>query len=243
MSFLSRTERVLGKEGTALLAQKRVAVFGVGGVGSYVCEALARAGVGALDIFDGDAVAPSNLNRQLEALCSNVGMPKAAEMAKRIADINPACAVRAEQVMYTAENAQLYPFNRYDYVVDAVDMVSAKLEIIARANAAGVPVVSCMGTGNKLHPELFRLGLIEDTSVCPLARVMRRELKKRGIGKVRVVYSTEQPTVRDADARDGRAERVELKGKHPAPGSVSFVPGAAGLIIAGAVVRALAGVE
>ncbi len=230
---MTRTERVLGRGAVERLAEKRVAVFGAGGVGGHVCEALARGGVGALDIFDMDTVAPSNLNRQVEALLSTVGQPKAAAMKARIADINPACRVVAHSVCYTPENAAAYPFGAYDYVVDAVDMVTAKLAIIENARVAGVPVISSMGTGNKLHPELFRLAYIEDTSVCPLARVMRKELKNRGIKKVLVVYSQEEPV--QAGAEGGVKTRT--------PGSVSFVPGAAGLIIAGAVVRGLLGMK
>lgn len=229
----SRTAMLLGEEGLNLLAQKRVAVFGVGGVGGYTCEALARAGVGALDIFDRDTVAPGNLNRQIIALQSTLGQPKVAVMKARIADINPGCRVVAHEVFYTPETAENYPFDGYDYVVDAVDNITAKLELITRAKAAGVPVISCMGTGNKLHPERLALMDISKTSVCPLARVMRKEIKDRRLGKVRVVCSTEPPL----------KPRIPQGQDSHLPGSVSFVPGCAGLMIAGEVVRSLLGLE
>lgn len=235
MVDFSRTEMLLGNEGVALLATKRVAVFGVGGVGGHACEALVRAGIGALDFFDMDTVAPSNINRQIVALQSTIGMPKAEVMARRAADINPACRVLAHQVCYTPETAPSYPFDVYDYVVDAVDMVTAKIEIIARAKAAGVPVVSCMGTGNKLHPEQLAVMDIAKTSVCPLARVMRRELKNRGIRQVTVVCSSEEP-LKPATHDENIPHRQAR-----VPGSVSFVPGSAGLMLAGVVVRGLLG--
>lgn len=241
----SRTEMLIGPDGVALLSGKTVAVLGVGGVGGHVCEALARAGIGGLALFDDDVVALSNLNRQLVALHSTLGQPKVEVMARRIADINPACRVEAHRLFYTPQNADTVDFAAYDYVVDAVDTVSAKLEIIARARAAGVPVISCMGAGNKLHPELFCVAPIEKTSVCPLARVMRRELKKRGITGVRVVYSTEQP--RQPRPQAAAPPSCTADGGRPGtpkqnpPGSISFVPGAAGLVLAGAVVRDLLG--
>ncbi|MDL2325201.1 tRNA threonylcarbamoyladenosine dehydratase, partial [Ruminococcaceae bacterium OttesenSCG-928-A16] len=191
--LFARTEMLVGEDAVALLAAKRVAVFGVGGVGGFVCEALARAGIGQLDIFDDDVVSISNLNRQIVALQSTVGRRKTSVMAQRIADINPACVVTEHAVFYTPQNADDYPLGVYDYIVDAVDTVSAKLEIITRAVAAGVPVISAMGAGNKLHPELFEVADIEKTSVCPLARVIRKELKKRNIHGVKVVYSKEEP--------------------------------------------------
>lgn len=236
----SRTAMLIGGEGVELLAQKRVAVFGIGGVGGHVCEALARAGVGALDLFDGDTVAKSNLNRQIVALHSTIGQPKCRVMASRIVDINPACRVGAFQVFYTPANAREFPFDGYDYVVDAVDMVTAKLEIIARAKAAGVPVISSMGTGNKLHPEGFYVADIAQTQMCPLARVMRKELKKRGISGVPVVCSREEPR---APACAPPPEEDAAYRKRQTPGSISFVPAAAGLVLAGAVVRGLLGLE
>lgn len=231
---------LVGDEGVRRLAQKRVAVFGVGGVGGAVCEALARAGIGALALFDNDRVSESNLNRQIVALHSTIGQQKVAVMAQRIADINPDCQVRVFPIFYTPQNAGRYAMDGYDYVVDAVDTVTAKLEIILRARSAGVPVISAMGAGNKLHPECFEVADIEKTSGCPLARVMRRELKKRDIHGVKVVYSKEpplhpRPAPGDEACGDGPAERT--------PGSISFVPGAAGLVLAGAVVRDLLGLE
>lgn len=245
--FESRTAMLLGEEGVRALAQKRVAVFGIGGVGGHVCEALARAGVGALDFFDDDVVSESNLNRQIVALHSTLGQPKCEVMAKRARDINPDCKAIAHPVFYMPEVADLYPFDDYDYVVDAVDTVSAKIEIITRARAAGVPVISSMGTGNKLHPESFYVADIAKTNTCPLARVMRRELKKRGIAGVKVVCSTEEPMTPGAccssEAQAPETNTPDRSGapKRAVPGSVSFVPGAAGLVLAGAVVRDLLG--
>lgn len=234
----ARTAALIGENGVATLGQKRVAVFGLGGVGGHVCEALARAGIGTLHLFDGDIVAKTNLNRQIVALHSTIGQFKCDVMAKRILDINPSCQALAFNVFYTPQNAQQYPLNSYNYVVDAVDMVSAKIEIIIRAKMANVPVISCMGAGNKLHPEGFCVDDISKTSVCPLARAMRSQLKKRGIEKVQVVYSKELPIApqkKMQNPNDGNA----LYQKQNAPGSVSFVPAAAGMVLAGAVVRQL----
>ncbi len=235
MSFSQRTALLLGEGGLSTLAGAHVAVFGIGGVGGFVAEALARAGLGRLSLFDGDTVAESNLNRQIIALRSTLGQNKAQLMARRIADINPACIVSAHPVFYTPENAPSYPFSGYSYIVDAVDMVTAKLEIIARAKAAGVPVISSMGAGNKLHPECFEIADISQTSVCPLARVMRRELKQRGITGVKTVFSREE-------AQKPKAPATAEGGRLP-PGSLSFVPGAAGLVLAGAVVRDILHIE
>ena len=242
----ARTALLLGEQGVAALAQKRVAVFGIGGVGGHACEALARAGVGALDLFDDDIVSESNLNRQLAALHSTLGQPKAEVMRRRIADINPVCRVTAHRVFYLPQNAGDYPLDIYDYVVDAVDTVSAKIALVENAYAAGVPVICSMGAGNKLHPELFTVADIEKTSVCPLARVMRTELRKRGIRGVKVVYSTELPRAPETAAlpEAGQAEAVPGRPGTPKqnpPGSISFVPAAAGLVLAGAVVRDLLG--
>ncbi len=223
MSIFERTELVLGADALEKLKNARVAVFGVGGVGGYVVEALARCGVGALDIFDKDTVAESNINRQIIALHSTVGLYKTDVMKARINDINPDCAVTAHRVFYTPDNAGGFDFSVYDHIVDAVDMVSAKIEIIVRAKAAGVPVISCMGTGNKLDPARLEVTDIYKTSVCPLARVMRAELKKRGVEGVKVVYSREEPK----------------KTGQRTPGSISFVPPVAGFIIAGEVIKDL----
>ncbi len=230
-----RTAMLIGKHGMEALAKKRVAVFGVGGVGGHVCEALARAGLGALDIFDGDTVTESNLNRQIVALHSTLGLLKCEAMAARVADINPACAVRAHGVFYTPQNAGEYPLTPYDFVVDAVDMVTAKLEIIARAKTAGVPVISSMGAAGKLRPEGFRVMDIAKTRGCPLARVMRKELKKRGISNVPVVCSEEET----APPRLVPPQEPGVPRKRSVPGSISFVPAAAGLVLAGEVVRSL----
>ncbi len=229
MSFSQRTSLLVGEDGVRVLQQSHVAVFGLGGVGSFAAEALARAGVGRLSLFDGDTVCASNLNRQLVALHSTLGQNKAEVMAKRIADIHPACETFVYPVFYTPQNAQDYPFSAYHYVVDATDMVTAKLEIIRRAKAAEIAVISCMGAGNKFHPECFEVADISKTEVCPLARVMRRELKKQGITKVKTVFSKENPFVASNTSND---EKLPC-------GTLSFVPGAAGLVLAGAVVRDL----
>lgn len=229
----SRAALLLGREGLARLERARVAVFGVGGVGSFCCEALARAGIGALDLFDPDTVTPSNINRQIIALHSTVGRLKAQVMQERIADINPGAAVRAFPVFYAAENAAEYPLDGYDYVVDAIDTVSSKLVLIERARAAGVPVLSCMGTGNKRDPARFRIDPIERTSVCPLARVMRYELKRRGIAGVRVLWSDEPP-LSPAPSEEA------APGRRQVPGSLSFVPPVAGMLLAGEVIRSIA---
>ena len=189
----SREELLIGKAGLEKLRQARVAVFGIGGVGSYVVEALARSGVGALDLFDSDTVALSNINRQLIALESTLGRPKVEAAKERVLQIDPACRVEARQLFFTPENAGEVGFSQYDYVADAIDTVTGKLELIRRCREAGVPVISCMGTGNKLDPTAFRVTAIEKTSGCPLARVMRRELKKRGITGVKAVWSPEEP--------------------------------------------------
>ena len=226
----SRTARVYGEEAVDKLAFSKVAVFGVGGVGGFACEALARAGVGAIDIFDKDTVSLSNINRQIIALHSTVGKSKVEIMKGRIEDINPDCKVNAYNVFYLPENADEYDLSRYDYVIDAVDTVLAKLEIVRRAYKLGVPVISAMGAGNKTDPTLFKVADIKETSVCPLARVMRRELKARGINKLKVVYSTEPAACcGELDSESGKMS----------PGSLSFVPSVMGMIIAGEVVKDL----
>lgn len=233
MHRFSREEQLIGPQGMEALGRARVAVFGAGGVGGYVIEALARAGVGAMDIIDHDSISLTNCNRQVLALESTLGMPKAQAAAQRVGDINPGCRVRGLPLFFTGEGDGL-DFARYDYVVDAVDTVAAKLSLIRLCREVGTPVVSCMGTGNKLDPTAFRVAEIEKTSVCPLARAMRRELKKLGIAGVRVVYSTEPPC-----APMGPAE--EKGSGRPAPGSLSYVPAAAGLLLAAVVVNGLLG--
>ena len=255
-AFESRTAMLLGEAGVEKLRSAHVVLFGLGGVGGYVAEALARAGVGALTLVDDDRVAESNLNRQIIALTTTVGMPKTQAAAQRVLAINPACKVVEKALFYTPETADQGPLEVQDtvdaaraegadYVVDAVDTVTAKLEIIARARAAGVPVISCMGTGNKLHPELLRLSVLEKTEGCPLARVMRRECRARGLKNVPVVYSPEQPLAPAAEfaANEGPGPQRGGAPRRQTPGSVSFVPGAAGLILAGKVIRDIVGAE
>lgn len=233
----ARTQILLGRDGMERLAASRVAVFGIGGVGSFAAEALARCGIGALDLFDNDTVSLTNLNRQLIALHSTVGLPKVEVMARRILDIDPNIQVTPHQVFYTAENADQFPLEAYNYIVDAIDTVSSKLLLVERAQAAGVPILCSMGTGNKLDPSRFTITDISRTSVCPLARVMRRELKKRGIAHCKVLYSTEEPRKPKEESQEDVPQ-----GKRSVPASISFVPSCAGLMIAGEVVRDLAGV-
>ena len=226
----TRTAYVLGEDAIEKLSGASVAVFGVGGVGGYVCESLARSGIGNIDIFDKDVVSPSNINRQIIALHSTVGRPKVEVMKERILDINPDCSVKTHEVFYLPENADEYDLSKYDYIVDAVDTVSAKLELISRAKALGVKVISAMGAGNKTDPTLFKVADIQKTEGCPLARVMRRELKKRGIGKLKVVYSPEEPI---------KSPYFDSESGKNLPGSLSFVPSVMGLIISGEVIKDL----
>ncbi len=226
-----RTEQLIGEQALKRLAKSRVAVFGIGGVGGYVAEALARCGVGFLDLFDNDVVSESNLNRQIIALHSTLGAYKVDVMKTRIADICPAIQVRAHRCFYMPENADMYPFSAYDYVVDAVDTVTAKLTIIERAKAANISVISCMGTGNKLDASKLQVTDITKTDTCPLARVMRKELRDRGIDHLKVLFSSEPP-------RKPKTESLNEAGKHP-PASIAFVPATAGLLIANEVIRDL----
>ena len=229
MERFCRTELLIGTDGMAALKGARVAVFGVGGVGGYVVEALARSGVGALTLIDPDRVSKSNINRQIIALSSTVGEYKTHAAKARVLDIHPDCKVETREIFYTPETTD-FDFSSFDYVVDAVDTVSAKLAIIERAQRAKIPVISSMGAGNKLNPTLFEVADIAKTSVCPLARVMRRELKKRGIEHVKVVYSKEEPQPAKAvDEQTGKA----------IPASIAFVPSVVGLIIAAEVVKDL----
>lgn len=218
---------LIGDDAFQKLKNASVAVFGVGGVGSYVVEALARAGVGRLLLVDNDTVSMSNVNRQLIALTSTVGKPKVEVAAQRVHDIDPSCAVETKMMFYTPDNADEIDLSAFSYIVDAVDSVTAKIELITRAKALGIPVISCMGAGNKLDPTRFEVTDIYKTSVCPLARVMRYELRKRGVKNCKVVFSTEEPVL----SKDGK--RV--------PASISFVPSAAGLVAASAVVHDLIG--
>ncbi len=229
----TRSVPILGEDGLAALQSARVAVFGIGGVGGHLCEALARAGVGELHLFDKDTVSLTNINRQAVALHSTVGLPKVEVMKARIADINPDCRVVTHEVFYLPENADAYDLSGYDYIADAIDTVSAKIELICRAKAQGVPIISAMGAGNKLDPSAFRVSDLSKTQGCPLARIMRRELGARGIKHLCVVYSEEKP----------QPSRLPSEhGKHT-PASLSFVPPVMGLIMAGKIVRDLAGIE
>ena len=227
-----RTALLLGKASVEKLARKRVAVFGVGGVGGFVCEGLVRAGIGAIDIVDKDIVAISNINRQLIALHSTVGKNKVDVLEERLKDINKNLIIKKYKCFFLPETSETFDFREYDYVVDAIDTVTVKIELILKAKEAGVPIISAMGAGNKLDPTAFQVSDIYKTSVCPLARVMRRELKKRGVEKLKVVYSKEEPIKPQFE-----------EGEEVVPGSISFVPPALGLIIAGEVVKDLIRVE
>lgn len=231
-----RTAMLLGEDAVQKLQNARVAVFGLGGVGGYVVEALARSGIGALDLIDNDSIGLSNLNRQILATHTTLGLPKTEAAKARVLDINPRCSVTTYEVFYTPETADQFDFTKYDYIVDAIDTVTGKLCLAERAVAANVPIISSMGTGNKLDPSAFQVADIAKTSMCPLARVMRRELGKRGIKHMKVVYSQEE-----AMEPKGWEEEARELGKRQIPGSVSFVPGAAGLLLAGEVIRDLAG--
>ncbi len=234
----SRTALLLGEEAMERLRRARVAVFGIGGVGGYVCEALVRSGIGAFDLVDPDTVSETNLNRQIIALRSTVGQYKTDVMKARMLDIDPDVRVQTRHSFFLPENADAFPFADYDYVVDAVDTVTAKLELIVRAKAAGVPVISAMGAGNKLDASRFRAADIGETSICPLARVMRKELKKRGIEHVKVVYSDEPP-LKPASPEGEEAP----PGRRALPGSISYAPAVCGLTIAAEVIKDLAGIS
>ena len=228
MGIFDRSEVLLGTDALNTLKGSHVAVFGVGGVGSYTVEALVRGGIGRLSVFDGDTVSETNINRQLVATTKTIGEDKIMVAKQHAAEVNPDIQVTAEKIFFSAENADGIDFSQFDYVVDAIDTVSSKLLLIEKSKAAGVPVISCMGAGNKLDPTRFEVADISKTSVCPLAKIMRYELKKRGISKVKVVYSKEEP-IKHGLSENGR----------PLPGSVSFVPSVAGLIIAGEVIKDL----
>ena len=233
----SRTRLLLGDAALKALAASRVAVFGVGGVGGYVCEALARSGVGAFDLVDADEVALSNLNRQIIATRDTLGRPKVDVMRERMLSINPAADIRALCRFYLPESAAEFPFSEYDYIVDAVDTVAAKLSLAEQARDHGVPIISAMGAGNKLDPTRFRVSDISQTHTCPLARVMRRELRKRGIEHLKVVWSDEAP-LSPAGEGEGPAP-----GRRSVPGSTAWTPAVAGLVLAGEVVKDLTGIR
>ena len=247
LTQFSRTELLFGKDSMEKLKNSRVAVFGIGGVGGYVCEALVRSGVGAFDLIDDDKVCLTNLNRQIIATRKTVGKYKTEVMKDRILEINPQADVRLHQCFFLPENSDEFPFEEYDYVVDAVDTVTAKIELVMKAQAMNVPIISSMGAGNKLDGSMFRVADIYKTKVCPLAKVMRRELKKRGVKKLKVVYSEEMPTRPIEDmAISCRSNCICPPGaehkcteRRDIPGSVAFVPSVAGLIIAGEVVKDL----
>lgn len=230
--WLIRTQMLLGEEGMERLKKARVAIFGIGGVGGYAVEALARSGIGALALIDHDTVSESNLNRQIIATRQSIGQSKVEAARQRIQSIAPDCEVAVFSCFFLPENADAFDFSQYDYVIDAVDTVAAKIEIILRAQAAGVPVMSSMGTGNKLNPTMLEVADIYETSVCPLARVMRRELRARGVEKLKVVYSKEAPRE--------PLPLAEQDGRRSVPGSTAFVPPVAGMILAAEAVKWIA---
>ena len=230
----SRTRMLLGQTAVEKLHKARVAVFGIGGVGGYTVEALARSGVGALDLIDSDTVSISNINRQILATHSTVGMLKVDAAKARVLDINPECQVRTYPIFYLPDTAEQFDFSQYDYIVDCIDTVTGKLQLVQRAHEVGTPIICAMGTGNKLDASAFQVADISKTSMCPLARIMRKELKKRGIPHLKVVYSQEEALTPEVDE-----EELARTGKRQIPGSVAFVPGAAGLIIAGEVIKDL----
>lgn len=247
LTQFARTELLLGKEAMERLKKSRVAVFGIGGVGGYVCEALVRSGVGAFDLIDDDKVCLTNLNRQIIATRKTVGKYKVDVMKERILEINPDAVVQTHTCFFLPENADTFPFEEYDYIVDAVDTVTAKIALVMKAQEKQVPIISSMGAGNKLDGSAFRVADIYQTRVCPLAKVMRRELKKRGVKKLKVVYSEEQPTRPLEDMSIScRTNCICPPGaehkctqRRDIPGSLAFVPSVAGLIMAGEVVRDL----
>ncbi len=248
LNQFSRTELLVGKEAMERLSAARVAVFGIGGVGGYTVEALVRSGVGAIDLIDDDKICLTNLNRQIFATRKTVGQYKVDMAAQRIAEINPDVKVKTYKTFYTPDTAAQFDFTQYDYIVDAIDTVSGKLALVMQAKAAGTPIISSMGAGNKMDPTAFQVADIYDTSVCPLARVMRYELKRRGVKKLKVVYSQEPPmTPIDDMAISCRAHCICPPGtarkctqRRQVPGSNAFVPSVVGLIIAGEVVKDLA---
>lgn len=231
----ARIRMIYGASGMDKLHKAKVAVFGVGGVGGYIVEALARSGIGQMMLVDKDVVSVTNINRQIVALHSTIGKSKVSVMKDRCLDINPGIIIEEKECFFLPENSDTFDFSGYSYIVDAVDTVSAKIEIIRKAKLEGVPVISCMGAGNKIDPTKFMVADIEQTSVCPLARVMRKELKSRGIKGVKVLFSTEKPVVTATD------EDTERLGMGTVPGSTAFAPSVAGLIIAGTVINDIVG--
>ena len=236
MNPYSRTEFLLGKAAMDKLKNAKVAVFGLGGVGGYVVEALSRSGIGALDLVDHDTISQTNINRQILATADTVGMDKVSAAVSRVKAINPEIRVNGRKTFFLPETAGEFDFTEYDYVVDAIDTVTGKMMLIQAAEAAGVPIISSMGTGNKLDPTAFRVGDISETTVCPLARIIRKECKKRGIRRLKVVYSTEDP-IKTTLPPDDPAWAELPEGRNALPGSVCFVPAVAGMIIAGEVIK------
>ena len=239
MNKFARTKLLLGQDGIDKLQASRVAVFGVGGVGGYVCEALVRSGIGTFDIIDNDKVCESNINRQIIATTKTIGSDKVDVMRERMQDINPDVTVNIHKCFFLPENADEFPFEEYDYVVDAVDTVTAKIALVMKCKEKNVPIISSMGAGNKLDASAFKVSDIYKTKVCPLAKVMRHELKKRGVKKLKVVYSEELPLTPVNDGTNVCEKEDSTIVKRATPGSVAFVPSVAGLIIAGEVVKDL----
>ena len=228
MNQFERTEMLIGSDAVERLKNARIAVFGVGGVGGYAVEALARSGVGTLDLIDNDTVSITNINRQIIALHSTIGQYKVDVAKARAIDINPEIIVNTHRIFYTPQTENMFDFSNYDYVIDAIDTVSGKIALVENANRCNTPIISSMGAGNKLHPELFEVADIFKTSVCPLARVMRYELRRRNIKHLKVVYSKEEPI------------KIQSDSEKPVPASIAFVPSVAGLIIAGEVIKEIA---
>lgn len=239
MNQFSRTALLIGEQGIERLQNARVAVFGVGGVGGYVVEALARSGVGTLDLIDNDKVCLTNLNRQIIATHSTVGRYKVEVARERILDINPKINVYIYKTFYMPETADIFDFSQYDYVVDAIDTVTGKIELVMQADKTNTPIISSMGAGNKMDPTAFQVADLYDTKVCPLAKVMRRELKKRGISKLKVVYSEEIPTILPSNVVLPEEVDSDTNTRRQVPGSIAFVPSVAGLILAGEVIKDL----
>ncbi len=236
----TRTELMLGEEAMKRLSNARVAVFGIGGVGGHTAEALVRSGIGAIDIIDDDKVVISNVNRQIFATHSTVGKYKVDAAEERLRDISPDVVITKHQVFFTPETAEQFDFSQYDYVIDAIDTVTGKIGLVLKAQEAGTPIICSMGAGNKLDPTAFEVTDIYKTSVCPLARVMRYELKKRGVKKLKVVYSKEQPIAPTEKRTDNAVEGRSGAAKKQSPGSNAFVPSVAGLILAGEVIKDIA---
>lgn len=237
LTQFSRTKILLGDASMDILKNSRVAVFGVGGVGGYVCEALVRSGVGAFDLIDSDTVSLTNINRQIIATMGTVGRFKTEVMKERMLDINPDVDVKIYNCFFLPENADEFPFGEYDYVIDAVDTVTAKIQLVMKCQMEGIPIISSMGAGNKIEASAFKVADIYNTRMCPLAKVMRSELKKRGVKKLKVVYSEEKPI----ETVMNNSDEEKITGKRSIPGSLAFVPSVAGLIIAGEVVKDLTG--